>query len=285
MSKNGDASVAGDITVEAGQRLEQLYILNAGLGVFAATYDEAGQEVKDGMRWDVYSIDKDLDGKRAHITGSYDTKTRFMLPTNKYFVVAKRGDASLSREIDIAAGKRNEELFVLNAGLAKLSAILAEGKEPLKDGMRYDIYSIDKDIDGKRQHFAGSYDPQPLFTFNEGKYFVVVKNGFTVVEGEMDIKAGKRAEPTYNLNAGIVKLVAKASTGNEVTEGLRWDVYSTEKDLEGKRTHFGGSYDGSPLFTLPAGKYLVHIKLGDAESDYELEVKAGDSKQVDVPMQ
>lgn len=285
IAKNGDASVAGDITVEAGKRLEQLYILNAGLAVFEATYDEAGQEVKDGMRWDVYSVEKDLDGKRAHITGSYDTKTRFMLHANKYFVVAKRGDASLSREVNIAAGKRNEELFVLNAGLAKLSAILTEGKEPLNDGMRYDIYSIDKDIDGKRQHLSGSYDPQPLFTFNEGKYFVVIKNGSTTIEGELDIKAGKRAEPVYNLNAGIVKLIGKASTGNEISDGLRWDVYSSEKDLEGKRVHFGGSYDASPLFTLPAGKYLVHVKLGDAESDHELEVKAGDSKQVDVPMQ
>jgi Ca-activated chloride channel homolog len=281
-ANTGSAGADAEISIKAGERLEQRMILNAGIAVFEPTYDEAGQEVKDGMRWDVYSTEKNLEGKRTHITGTYDTKARFILPAGKYYVTAMRGNAKLNREVEVAAGKRNEAPFVLNAGLVKFAAILTQGKTPLDEGMRWDIYSIDKDLDGKRKHFGGSYDADPLFTFNEGKYFVVAKNGNASVIGEIDIKAGKRIEPVLDLNAGIVKLVAKASTGNEISQGLRWDIYGTEKDLEGKRPHIGGSYDGTPLFTLPAGKYAVEIKVGQAMSQAELEVKPGDSKQVEI---
>jgi Ca-activated chloride channel family protein len=285
VAKSGQAIADGEIVVEAGGRSDHVHILNAGLAVFDATYDEAGQPVKDGMRWDVYSADKDLDGKRAHIAGTYDTQGRFTLPAAKYLVVAKRGNAILSRELEIAAGKRNEELFVMNAGLVKLSAVLTNGKDVLGKGMRWDVYSIDKDLEGKRKHYAGTYDAAPIFTFNEGKYLVVAKSGSAVREEEIEIKAGKRAEPVLDLNAGIVKLIAKASTGNEVSSGVRWDVYSAEKDLEGKRQTIVGSYDAAPIFTLGSGKYLVVVKVGEATSDYELDVQPGDSKQVDVSMQ
>lgn len=282
VAKTGSAGADAEITVKAGERLEQRMILNAGIAVFEPTYDEAGQEVKDGMRWDVYSTEKNLEGKRTHIAGTYDAKARFILPAGKYYVTAKRGNAELNREVEVTAGKRDEAPFVLNAGLVKFAAVLTQGKSPLDKGMRWDIYSIDKDIDGKRKHFGGSYDADPLFTFNEGKYFVVAKSGSALKESEIDVKAGKRLEPVIDLNAGIVKLVAKASTGNEITQGIRWDIYGTEKDLEGKRPHIAGSYDAAPLFTLSAGKYAVDIKVGQATSQAELEVKAGDSKQVEM---
>jgi Ca-activated chloride channel family protein len=285
VAKTGSAVAEADITIEPGKRMEKPFVFNAGIAAFDATYDQAGQEVKDGMRWDVYALEKDLDGQRKSITGTYDTKARFVLPAAKYLVIAKRGNAELTREIEIAPGKRNEERFVLNAGLVKFSAILTDGKTPLDKGMRWDIYSLDKDLEGKRRHFGGSYDADPLFTFNDGKYLAVAKNGSVVVEKEIEVAAGKRAEPVFNMNAGIVKLIAKASSGNQLSQGLRWDVYGVEKDLEGKRQHFGGSYDATPIFTLTAGKYAIEVKAGQTPVAYELEVKPGDSKQVDVSMQ
>ena len=285
VAKNGNAVASGEVTIPAGKRVEQTFVLNAGLAVFEATYDEEGQPVKKGMRWDVYSADKDLDGNRQHFNGNYDTKPQFMLPAGKYHVVAKLGNASLARDIDIVPGKRNEAVFVLNAGITKLSAVFSEGGETIAKGMRWDIYGVDKDLEGKRKHFDGNYDSTPIFTLTEGRYHVVVKNGSAVKSGEIEIKAGKLSDPVFNLDGGRVKLVARAATGNEVSSGLRWDIYTAEKNLEGKRAHIDGNYEATPIFTLGAGKYVAIVKVGDASAEFEFDVAAGDSKQVEVPMQ
>lgn len=285
VAKWGVAVASGEVTISAGQRTGQKFVLDAGLAVFEPVYDEDGQPVKKGMRWDVYSVDKDLEGKRKHFIGTYDTIPQFKLPAGSYHVVAKVGTAVLAREVDVSAGKRNEALFVMNAGLVKLSALFKEGGDPVEKGMRWDVYSVDKDLEGKRKHFIGNYDATNLFTMSEGKYFVVAKNGTAVVTTEVEIKAGKLTEHVLNLNGGRVKLVAKASTGNEIRKGLRWDVYGAEKDLEGKRKHFGGNYDATPIFTLGAGKYIAAVKVGDASANFEFEVNPGDSKMVEVPMQ
>jgi len=284
VAKNGNATISGEITITAGKVTKKVFNLNAGLAVFAANFDEAGQAVNSGLRWDVYSVEKDLDGKRAFFNGNYETKPRFMLPQGKYYVVAKRGNAYLARDIEVSAGKRTDELFVLNAGLMRLSAVLADGKETVAKGMRWDVYSVDKNLEGKRQYFNGNYEATPAFTFNKGKFFVVAKLGSAIKSVEVEINSGKLTETIVNLNAGQVKLVAKAKDGKTVSEGLRWDVYSADQDLDGNRKNFGGNYEAAPIFTLPSGKYLVVVKVGGASANFDLSVNPGDSKRVDVPM-
>ena len=284
VAKNGNATVSGEISITAGKVTEKMFNLNAGLAVFTANFDEAGQAVNSGLRWDVYSVEKNIDGKRKFFNGNYDTKPKFMLPQGKYYVVAKRGNAFLARDIEVSAGKRTDELFVLNAGLMRLSAVLADGKETVAKGMRWDVYSIDKNLEGKRQHFNGNYEATPAFTFNKGKYFVVAKLGSAIKSAEVEINSGKLTETIVNLNAGQVKLIAKAKDGKTVSKGLRWDVYSADQDLDGNRKNFGGNYEASPIFTLPSGKYLVVVKVGGTKANFDLTVNSGDSKRVDVPM-
>lgn len=57
------------------------------------------------------------------------------------------------------------------------------------------------------------------------------------------------------------------------------------KDADGKRKHFNGNYDASPIFTLTAGKYLVVLKMGDSKWQHDLAVKPGDSRQVEVTLE
>jgi hypothetical protein len=63
---------------------------------------------------------------------------------------------------------------------------------------------------------------------------------------------------------------------------LRWDIYTAEKNLEGKRAHINGNYEATPIVTLGAGKYVAIVKVGDASAEFEFDVAAGDSKLVEV---
>ncbi len=284
VAKTGNAVISGEVEIKAGERTQRTFVMKTGIAVFEASYSEGGTVITKGMRWDVYGAEKDLDGKRRRIVGNYDAKPNFRLPAGRYYVVARRGSAVRAREIEVTAGKRTDIKFVLNAGLLALSAVLSGEKEPIKKGMRWDVYSIEKDLDGKRRRYAGNYEATPTFTFAEGKYYVVAKAGQAVKSAEVSVTANKRSDIVIDLNAGMVKLVAKAGDGAQVTKGLRWDVFSYEKDLEGKRRHFVGGYVAAPIYTLSAGDYLIVVKTGNTSKEQKLTVKPGDSRQVEVAL-
>ncbi|MFQ5625178.1 MAG: VWA domain-containing protein [Methyloligellaceae bacterium] len=285
VAKTGNATVSGEVEVKPGELTERTFVMNAGIAAFSASYTEGGTPITKGMRWDVYGLEKDIDGKRRHINGNYDAKPKFRLPAGKYHVVAKRGNATVSGEIEITAGKRTDTAFVMSAGLLALSATLTSGKGPMKKGMRWDVYSLEKDLEGKRKHINGNYDAKPVFALPEGKYHVVAKAGNAIKAGEVEVNAGKRTESLFDLNAGMVKLVAMTKDGGQVKKGMRWDIYSAEKDIEGKRRHFAGNYNSAPIFTLNAGEYLIVLKRGQAKKQQPLTIKPGDSRQVDVALE
>ena len=282
VGKHGNAQVATDVEIKPGQREELSLVFNAGLAVMSAKFADSGPAVKRGMRWDVYAAEKDISGKRRRINGNYDTSPTFILPEGRYHVVAKRGNAVRSSDLQVTAGKRSELNINLSAGLLALSASLNQNTEALKKGMRFDIYSVDKDLEGKRKRYNGSYDAQPNFTLPEGKFLVVAKNGNARHEQEVEINAGKRAEVKMNLKAGRIRIDAKDAAGNPVTKGLRWDIYAAEKDIDGKRQRISGNSNKTPLFTLDEGNYLLVVKHNKSTTQQELAVKAGEQRQLTV---
>ena len=284
VAKRGNAVVSGTVAVKAGERTQKTFVLNAGLAVFEALFSEGGKPITKGMRWDVYGLENDLSGRRKRLNGNYNAAPTFVLPAGKFRVVAKRGNAVLARDIEVKPGKRTQYTFVLGSGVLALSARLADGKDIVKRGMRWDVYETEKDLEGRRKRLNGNYNPTPRFSLSKGKFLVIAKIGAAVKSATVEIKPGKLTEYVMILNAGQVKLVAIVG-GQEKKKGLRWDVYGAEKDLEGRRKHFGGNYSSSPIFTLPAGKYVIALKIGGKVSNAPLTVNPGDSKRVDVTVE
>ncbi len=281
--KRGNAVKSATFEIAPGDRKEQQLILNAGLAFFNATFSEGGKEIAKGMRWDVYSAKKNLEGKRKHFNGNYLSKPWFTLPVGKYHVVAKRGNAILSKKIEIKAGERTDTTFNMNAGLLAMSAVLTDGNDAEKKGMRWDVYTAEKNADGKRRHLNGNYNSKPNFTLTAGRYYVVAKNGNSFVDGEVEIKAGERNDKIFNLDAGRVKLHAIDKSENQLKKGLRWDIY-TAKDGKADK-HINGNYSVAPIFTLDVGSYIVQIKVGNIVKQHKLDITAGMSEQVDIPVE
>ncbi len=282
VARLGNAHVSLSVDILAGKREQVSVVFDAGLAVLKARFAEGGALVQRGMRWDIYHSEKGIDGKRKHINGNYETRPTFILPAGKYFVAAKRGNATKSQNIEIKSGKRNEFDINLNAGLMYLSASLTKGHDRLKKGMRWDIYSIKKDIEGKRKHFNGNYEATPTFTLPQGKYYVVAKNGNSVRTGEVEVNAGKRTEFPFDLKAGRIKFSAKDANGTALKKGLRWDIYQAEADIEGKRQHLNGNYDAEPVFTLNSGKYLLVMKFNKKTAHQEFSIQPGETKTIEV---
>ncbi len=285
VAKHGNASVAHEIEVlSSGESVRHVFVLNAGRFAPKATFAEGGPVQVKGMRWDVFETKQDLDGKRKHVNGTYTGTPNFTLTAGRYYVIAKHGNATVAREIEVSAGVRTDPVFVLNAGLARFTAVLTSGEPTLEKGMRWDVYGLEKDLDGKRKHINGTYTNVPTFTLPAGRYYIVAKNGNAWKDGEIVVTAGNLTNTRFDLNAGKVKLIASPRGRGPLAKGVRWDVYEMKKDLDGKRKHVNGTYAAQPILTLNARRYWVVVKYGQVTHEFELDVKPGDSRQVQVAL-
>ena len=89
-----------------------------------------------------------------------------------------------------------------------------------------------------------------------------------------------------DLNAGRVKLAAILKEGgNPVEEAMEWSILQAEADLEGNRKQVGRQYVASPVFILPAGRYLVSVTHQRKAASRELLVEAGRSADLVVVLE
>lgn len=101
-AKLGEASILSEpFTVEAGKRTEVEVILNAGVVAF----DAAGSR-----RIDVFLAQKDINGERKNITGSYDEEFQTTLPAGSYIaqVDYETDKENVEQEFEVKAGERLE---------------------------------------------------------------------------------------------------------------------------------------------------------------------------------
>lgn len=87
------------LEVKAGETSTPSFSLDAGLGVF----DAPGADSIS-----ISGADVDIYGEAKEITRLYSLPANFILPAGKYKVSASKGDANVSRDIEIKAGARNE---------------------------------------------------------------------------------------------------------------------------------------------------------------------------------
>jgi len=284
-AKVGDAVIGKDVVVKAGEAIDVAMVLGAGILAPTAHYTEGGDPVK-GVYFRVYDAEQNADGQRKQVTAGGGTP-KFKLPSGKYYITAKIGDAIVGRDVEIGAGERTDLAVVLDAGVLSLFASAAEGGDPVKKAY-FRVYGLKKDIEGNRKQLTAG-GGQPKFKLPAGKYLATVKWGNATANMEVEVTAGQMTETTINLNAGRVQVVAvDAASGETRTDRPYFRVYSAKKDIEGNRKQVAGG--GGKPFTanVPAGKYVISARIkGDnkAAGSVEVDIKPGELTEVKVPVQ
>ena len=241
---------------------------------------DGGKPLTDDVRYDVYEAAPDAEGKRKRVDSS--EQPRFSLPAGRYYVTATYGEASASTNVEVAAAKMTLQTLNLRAGVLILSAVRATGAEPLKLGVQYDVFETAKDAEGKRKAVTSSsehYGP-PRFGLPSGRYHVVATYGNAISEMEIDVLASDQpTRQTLDLRAGVLAVSAVLTAGGQPLKlGVQYEVFEAAKDAEGKRKAVTSSSEhyGPPRFPLPAARYYVVATYGNAVSDMEIDVLAGD---------
>ncbi len=155
---------------------------------------EGGEPLAEGVTYEVYTATRDAEGNRKRVTqsGTSFGPPRFPLPAGRYFVTADYGSASANAEVEVTPAAVTLQILNLRAGILRLTAVLAEGGEPLAEGVTYEVYTATRDAEGNRKRVtqSGTSFGPPRFPLPAGRYFVTAARGGGNASAETVITAG-----------------------------------------------------------------------------------------------
>ncbi len=269
----GNAKGQKEVEVKAGETQDIVVLLGSGKLKLSVIMEEGGAAVEKDVTWDVFG-EANAEGDRTKAANSYDAQPTLSLPAGKFVVEVAVGNAKGKATVEIKAGVTTEKVLTLGAGRVKLSALAAEGAEPLAKDVSWDVFGT-ADAEGNRTKAGNSYDAQPTFSLPAGKYLVQLEWGSAKAKKEIEVAAGKFAEIPIVMNAGTLAMTAVMAEGADpAPDDLNWDVFG-EANAEGDRPKASYSYDAQPKLHLTAGKYLIEVRRGAAMIKAEIEVQAG----------
>ena len=117
---------------------------------------------------------------------------RFTLPPGRYFVTAEYGSAAADVEVEVTPGAVTQQVLNLRAGSLRLTAVLADGAQPLAAGVTFTVYTAARDAGGNREQVTQSnpYTGPPRFSLPAGHYFVTASHPRGTASAETVITAG-----------------------------------------------------------------------------------------------
>ncbi|WP_395738771.1 VWA domain-containing protein [Prosthecobacter sp.] len=258
----GNAKAKAMVEVKAGATTEKVISLGAGKLKLSALAVEGAEPISKDLFWELQGA-ADAEGNRSRAGYSYDGQPSFSLPAGKYLLQLEWGAAKTKQEIEVVAGKLTAIPIVINSGSISISAIMAEGADPVSEGLNWDVFG-EPNAEGERTKVTYSYDAQPKLHLKAGKYTIMVTRGAAAAKADVEIQAGKMVTNVLNLSAGTLK--ASSSTPGD------WEVFGPV-NAEGERKKLTYSYDQNAKLFLPVGKVLVVRSKDGKKAEQEVEIK------------
>ena len=183
----GTGKATANVTVKAGETVEQDIIVSVGVAVID-TYYTADMIMEDsGQSVDLYEARQALDGSRTSVGGGYGAAQEYTLPPGDYVVVASKDVATAEIPFTVKPNERVSVKVVLNAGVLAVSAPGAGSIE---------VFSAQKNLDGSRKSMRFDYGDTMNLTFPPGDYVVVADRDGVMTETPASVAAGARTEIT-----------------------------------------------------------------------------------------
>ena len=253
--QHGLAKTEIPVVVAAGQQVTAEGVLNSGKLRLVASATENGPPLDDVV---FYVHAEDNTGHPRELARSALRQAEFDLPAGRYKVAALYGLARVEREVTIKPGAVAEEKLIVDAGVVRMSSMLAGGDRPLDKQLIYKVYAMTPDQGASAQSVATSAKPAPTLYLKSGKYRIESQYGWHNARQtrEVDVGAGQTTDLVFEHKASEVKLTLVVAPGTPAPGRVKWTLkYAT-----------GGtvliSQDDAPSLVLQSGSYQVVAQYG-----------------------
>jgi Ca-activated chloride channel family protein len=193
----------------------------------------------------------------------------FVLPPGIYYVIARQGGVEVREPVDIGSGDVVRRTLLATAGRLSLSSSIV-GAAAADDLLSYTI----KRLDDTTPEVITTSRPEPVLFLPSGRYRVEGRYGLTNVltVREFDLKAGQNLQLSLEHQIAALQLRFAGPAATEVW----WEVSD-----EAGRTVWT-SAEAETAVVLQAGRYLVATTTPEKREERTLELRAGESKLVEV---
>lgn len=249
-----------------------------GTLVLSAMLAKDGQTLSSGLTWRIFDGQVLQDGSYKLLHRFPQPQTSVKLPPGDYLVNAAYGRANLTKRLTVWPGKRQEDVFNLNAGGLRLYATLAQQPLLSEQALSFDVFSEESDQFGNRRRVVAGAKSGVVLRLNSGNYRVesIYGDANAILQVDVTVEPGKLTEATLDHQAGKVNFRLVEKAGGEALADTIWQIYSDNGQLV-KRS--GGAF---PSHVLAAGSYEVRVAHGAQEYAAKFAVEAGEKKQVEV---
>lgn len=256
------------VEVAEGEPVERDLVLDAGVVTVRVLPDD-GADVDTAARFDL-----EAGGEKR---GAYGEGT-LVVPAGPVVLMTRLGESNAEEAFTLEPGEIVEKDVVMGIGILAINAVYADGGPAVESsGMRVDVLTAKKSLDGKRKQLDGGYGPGNQFKLPPGDYMVRARLDKAFAEMPVTVTRGEMTEIVVNLDAGVLFTAAPGA--------YRIDVFDGKADLQGKRQRIDGAYGEEFQVTLNPGKYLVVATMGDArgeKKEVEVAVSAAERSEVTV---
>jgi Ca-activated chloride channel family protein len=244
------------VEVKEGEAVDRELVLDAGVVTVRVLPDD-GADVDRSARFDL-----EAGGKKD---GGYGEGT-MVVPAGPVVLTTRLGESNGEEAFQLAAGEMVQKDVVMGIGILAINAVYAEGGPAVDaSGLRVDVMSARKSLDGKRKQLDGGYGPGNEFKLPPGDYVVHARLDKATAETPVTVTRGEMTDLVVNLNAGVLFVAAPGA--------YRIDVFEGKADLQGKRKQIDGAYGEEYQITLNPGEYLVVATMGDNAQGEKKEMK------------
>jgi hypothetical protein len=180
-----------------------------------------------------------------------------------------------------------QQVLNLSAGYLRVTAVLAEGTEPLSS-VAYAVYGAVPDAEGHRPRTTSSNrqdEASAWFLLPAKRYFVTATYGNASAGLEVEVTPAGTTSEVFNLRAGVLRLSAVLAGGvPPVTGVVTYEVYTAARDIAGNRKRITGSNHspGPSQFVLPSGRYFVTAANSAGTASAETPVTPGQTRDVQL---
>lgn len=185
--EKGNASTTEDIEIKSGEATSRVVVLDAG-SVTVKAVPSAGSPIMKFEKVTVSKLSGAL-GESVKVDDCYqNTVCTFVLKAGRYEVMAAKGAASVSQQIEITGGKDVPVVMDLNAGVVNIVVRDGQG-QPLK-ATGLGIETVPNAMNEKFRVSGCRYDTKCSLTVHAGRYIAYADVGDNTVTQEVEVTAG-----------------------------------------------------------------------------------------------
>lgn len=225
------------------------------------------------------------DGKpvEKQITGDHGNPTRFALPAGRYQARVKVGKGIAQAEFEVKPEKTTELTVVVGVGKVRITAIPKPGAKPFKTTNYVSIFPIGPDGKPAPKQLTGNNGNPTEFTLPAGHYRTEVTVGKGVAHADFEVKPEEMTPITVVVGVGTVRLTFVPKKGATPFPSTSYvSIYPIGPDGKPAEKQITGYYGNPVTFTLPAGRYQVKAKVKENWSPSEIEIRAGDDRDIEI---